>query len=246
MIADTVGVNTKNGAITTSKDSSVTTKVKYEYPALKSSDIIVIPADTELVVELLNEISTETSREGDKFTARIVSPSEISGAIIEGRVDKMRRPGRIKRRAEILLSFDRIILTEQRWSNFNAIVTDVLPSKGDNVKRVDSEGIVEGDRPYKDDANKDRRCNRNRFDRRRDRCRTGRSWSRRGGWSSFRRWRSCHRSRRAYQSSSESADSDQGFVRNSDQVKFKLRAQDLTEMVAQFSPRNQPEPFFSF
>lgn len=150
-VADTVGVK-NNGAITTSKDSDVNSKIKYQYPAINSTDIVVIPADTELVIELLDEITTEKSREGDKFKARIVSPSEISGAIIEGRVDKVRRPGRIKRRAEILLSFDRIVLTEERWSNFNAIVTDVLPSKGDNVKRVDTEGTVEGDRPYKEDA----------------------------------------------------------------------------------------------
>ncbi len=150
-VADTVAVKT-NGAITTSKDSDVNSKIKYQYPVISSTDIVVIPADTELVIELLDEITTEKSREGDKFKARIVSPSEISGAIIEGRVDKMRRPGRIKRRAEILLSFDRIVLTEERWSNFNAIVTDVLPGKGDNVKRVDTEGTVEGERPYKDDA----------------------------------------------------------------------------------------------
>ncbi len=151
VVADTIAVNT-NGAITTTKESDINSKVKYEYPAISSNDIIVIPANTELVIEMLNQISTDTSREGDKFTARIVSPVEIRGAIIEGRVDKMQRPGRIKRRAEILLSFDRIVLTENRWSNFNAIVTDILPSKGDNVKRVDFEGTVEGKRPYKDDA----------------------------------------------------------------------------------------------
>ncbi len=150
-VADTVAVKT-NGAITTTKNSDVNSKIKYQYPAINSTDIVVIPADTELVIELLDEITTENSREGDKFKARIVSPSEISGAIIEGHVDKMRRPGRIKRRAEILLSFDRIVLAEERWSNFNAIVTDVLPSKNDNVKRVDVEGTVEGKRPYKDDA----------------------------------------------------------------------------------------------
>ncbi len=148
---DSVAVK-DNGAITTTKDSGINAKIKYQYPAVKSTDIIVIPAETELVIEMFDEISTEKSREGDKFTARIVSPSEISGAIIEGHIDKMRKPGRIKRRAEVLLSFDRILLSEERWSNFNAIVTDVLPSKGDNVKRVDTEGTVEGKRPYKDDA----------------------------------------------------------------------------------------------
>lgn len=119
-----------------------------------SDAVIIIPRDTEIIVELIDELSTERSREGDKFTAKIVSPAEITGAIIEGRINKINRPGRLKRRSELQLSFDRIILTENRWSNFNAIMTEVLPVKGDNVKRVDNEGMAVGDRPYKSDLTK--------------------------------------------------------------------------------------------
>lgn len=119
-----------------------------------SDAVIIIPRDTEIIVELIDELSTDRSREGDKFTAKIVSPAEITGAIIEGRINKVNRPGRIKRRSELQLSFDRIILTENRWSNFNAIMTEVLPVKGDNVKRVDNEGMAVGDRPYKSDLTK--------------------------------------------------------------------------------------------
>ena len=71
---------------------------------------------------------------------------------LKGRIAKNRRPGRLKRRAELLLSFDRIKLSETRWSNFNAIIVEVLPIKGDNVKRVDNEGVVAGQRPYKKDG----------------------------------------------------------------------------------------------
>ncbi|MDH3494003.1 MAG: hypothetical protein OEM82_10665 [Acidobacteriota bacterium] len=121
--------------------------------SLASGDeIIVIPADTELIIELINEIDTERVREGDSFKARVTSPYEISGAIIEGRIAKNRRPGRLKRRAELLLSFDRIKLSETRWSNFNAIIVEVLPVAGDNIKRVDNEGTVAGQRPYKKDG----------------------------------------------------------------------------------------------
>ena len=114
--------------------------------------IIIIPADTELIVELLDEIDTEKSSEGDAFKAKVVSPFEISGAIIEGRISKIQKPGRIKRRAEVLLTFDRIIVSEDRWSNYAAILTEVLPIKGDNVKRVDTEGTVEGKSSVKDDT----------------------------------------------------------------------------------------------
>jgi len=113
---------------------------------------LILPNDTELIIELIDDINTERNRVGDKFQARIVSPSEVNGAIIEGRISKIQKPGRIKRRAEMLLSFDRIVLANNRWSNFNAILTEVLPVKGDNVKRVDTEGTVEGRSSVKDDS----------------------------------------------------------------------------------------------
>lgn len=113
---------------------------------------IVIPTDTEIIVELVDELGTERSRAGDKFTARVISPSEINGALIEGRVSKIQKPGRIKRRSEMLLSFDRIVLNERRWSNFNAVLTEVLPAKGDNVKQVDPEGTAIGRSSIKDDS----------------------------------------------------------------------------------------------
>lgn len=116
------------------------------------SAIILIPTDTELIVELQEDLNTDRNREGDRFTARVVSPAEINGAMVEGRISKIRKPGRLKRRSEMLLSFDRIVLNENRWSNFNAILTEVLPVKGDNVKRVDSEGTAVGKSSYKDDG----------------------------------------------------------------------------------------------
>lgn len=114
--------------------------------------IIIIPRDTELIIEIDGTLDTEKNSVGDKFTARIVSPSEIDGAILEGRIDRIVKPGRIKRRAEMLLSFDRIIISEERWANFDAVLTEVLPIKGDNVKMVDNEGTAVGQRTLKADA----------------------------------------------------------------------------------------------
>lgn len=117
-----------------------------------SNAIIIIPRDTELLLELQDDLSTERNRTGDKFTARIVSPSEIAGAIVEGRVNKVTQPGRIKRRSELLLTFDRIILNDSRWSNFSASLTEVVPVKGDNVQRVDNEGTAIGQGSLKSDG----------------------------------------------------------------------------------------------
>ncbi len=116
--------------------------------------IIIIPADTELIIELEQELSTETNKAGDKFIAKVISPSEISGAMIEGRVNKIQKPGRIKKRAEMLLSFDIIRINERRWANYNAMVIEALPLKGDNIKQVDNEGILQGKSPVKDNAKK--------------------------------------------------------------------------------------------
>ena len=112
----------------------------------------IIPRDTELILELQEDLNTEQSREGEKFTAKVASPSELSGATVEGRVAKVVRPGRIKKRSEMSLSFDRIILADGRWTNFNATMTEVLAVKGDNIQRVDEEGTAIGKSSYKNDA----------------------------------------------------------------------------------------------
>jgi len=143
-IADTTGNYSVPGAKTNTQ--------KVSYRPQTDDAIIVIPADTELIVELLDSLDTEKNSEGDAFKARVVSPYEISGAIVEGRISRIQKPGRIKRRAEMLLTFDRIVLNDDRWSNYAAILTEVLPIKGDNVKRVDTEGTVEGKSSVKDDS----------------------------------------------------------------------------------------------
>ena len=119
-----------------------------------SDAVILIPKDTELILELQNDVNTETSREGDKFTAKVVSPSELVGAMVEGRVAKITKPGRIKRRGELSLSFDRIVLNDNRWSNMSGTLVEVMAVKGDNIKRVDVEGTAIGQSSVKSDAAK--------------------------------------------------------------------------------------------
>ncbi len=143
---------TISGSDSTEQAPILTARTENANSGISGETTILIPSDTELIVELLDDLNTDRNREGDIFKARIVSPSEISGAIIEGRISKIQKPGRIKRRAEMLLSFDRLILSANRWSNFNAIVTEVVARKGDNVKRVDVEGTVEGKRTWKEDS----------------------------------------------------------------------------------------------
>lgn len=121
-------------------------------PPSSGDATIIIPINTEIVVEMLADVNTDDNREGDKFMAKVVAPNEIGGAIIEGRIEKIKRPGRIKGNAELQLSFDRIVITEKRWTNFNATVIEALPLKNSNIKTVDSEGIVQGKSSVKKDS----------------------------------------------------------------------------------------------
>lgn len=114
--------------------------------------IVIIPCDTELILELQTDLSTQKSTEGERFTAKVVGPSELAGATVEGRVAKIRAPGRLKRRSELLLSFDRIVLGDNRWSNFSGTLTEVMPVKGDNVQKVDNEGTAIGQSTLKSDV----------------------------------------------------------------------------------------------
>lgn len=142
-------------AISTDNNAGVTNTDQTSTPAGFQSTgnaIIIIPRDTEMVLELQDDVNTKETREGTKFTAKVAAPSEIAGATIEGRVSKITKPGRIKGRSELSLSFDRIVLSDSRWSNFSAMLTEVVAVKGDNVKRVDEEGTAIGQNSHKRNA----------------------------------------------------------------------------------------------
>ena len=114
--------------------------------------VITIPKDVEIILELQEDVNTEITREGERFTAKVVSPMELDGAIVEGHVEKMQIPGRIKRKAELQLSFDRIVINGNRWSNFSGVLTEVVAVKGDNVRRVTDEGTAVGQSSVKGDV----------------------------------------------------------------------------------------------
>ncbi|MDQ3254676.1 MAG: hypothetical protein M3R15_12335, partial [Acidobacteriota bacterium] len=46
----------------------------------------IIPGNTVMRVELMNRLSSDVSRQGDRFEARVIEPSEYGDAIVSGRV----------------------------------------------------------------------------------------------------------------------------------------------------------------
>ncbi|MGB9181345.1 MAG: hypothetical protein WCB68_19085 [Pyrinomonadaceae bacterium] len=101
----------------------------------------VVPNGTDLVAVLNNNLSTQYTRDNDRFTMTVRSPAQYAGAILEGYVTGVSRGGRITGRSEMTLNFDRIRLRNGQTYNFAGMVENVLASNGESV-RVDTEGAV--------------------------------------------------------------------------------------------------------
>jgi hypothetical protein len=112
---------------------------------------VYIPLDTVMRVELLTNLSTEASQVGDRFQARVLEPAEYANSMIDGRVTRVRRPGKLKGTAELQLSFEQIRLPDNRWADLEALVIEVVDTGGSGVGDVDEEGGVKGKGSTKDD-----------------------------------------------------------------------------------------------
>lgn len=121
--------------------NSPSTTYPDNYPA--NSDFILTNGET--VIATVNEdLSTATSREGDRFTATVRQPYQYEGAVIEGHVSSLQRSGRVTGRSQMTLNFDTIRLRDGRSFRFAGLVDSVRTTEGD-VVRVDNEGSVRDD-----------------------------------------------------------------------------------------------------
>jgi len=97
-----------------------------------------VPIGTKLDITLNTPLSTQFSQAGDQFTAD-VSDGPYQGGIIHGTVRSVAQSGHFKGSAELLLSFDRIVLRDGRRGKILAEVTQVFVH-GD---KVGNEGAIE-------------------------------------------------------------------------------------------------------
>ena len=101
----------------------------------------IVPDGTQLVAVLNNPLTTQSVREGERFTLTVRSPSQYDGATIEGVVSSVERSGRITGRSQMTLDFDTIRMRDGRSYRFAGILESVRTSDGE-VVRVDNEGAV--------------------------------------------------------------------------------------------------------
>lgn len=102
----------------------------------------IIPDNTMLVATLDNDLSTQTAREGDRFTLTVRDPAQYAGAVIEGTVGQINRSGRISGRSQMNLNFDTIRLRDGSSYRFSGIIDSVRTTNGEQA-RVDNEGAVQ-------------------------------------------------------------------------------------------------------
>jgi hypothetical protein len=112
--------------------------VTVSVPSFCQEARIPVPVGTKLDITLNTPLSTEFSQAGDQFTAD-VSDGPYKGAIVHGTVRSVSQSGHFKGSAELLLSFDRLVMRNGQRSKILAEVTQVY-IKGD---KVGNEGSIE-------------------------------------------------------------------------------------------------------
>ena len=103
-----------------------------------------VPAGTQMVAVLSNDLSTKEARDGDRFTMTVESPGAYDGAVIEGFVSDVDRAGPFTGRADLKFNFERIRLPGGRTYDFTANINSVSTPDGEDV-RVDEGRIEEKD-----------------------------------------------------------------------------------------------------
>jgi hypothetical protein len=152
-VDNTAPVN--NNSSTAPDDNTVNNTVN-NTPIRNAGQPIVIRRDQVLLIELESNLSTDASQEGDRFQARVMDPRELDGSIIEGKVARVKRSGKLKGSAELQLAFETIRTPDNRTSNLSAQVIEVVSNgqRDDEAGTVDSEGGVRGKDTVKDDVAK--------------------------------------------------------------------------------------------
>lgn len=124
-------------------EASAQTKSKSKKKAVKPAVVkqTSIPRATEMKIRLQDTIDTKESKDGDKFTATVLTPSTYADATVEGHIAKVEQSGKLKGKTELSLAFDRIRLRTGESIVFDAQVIEVIGEK--SAKKVDEEGNIE-------------------------------------------------------------------------------------------------------
>ncbi len=117
-------------------------------PPAATADVsqLTIPSGTKVPLALKQAISTKNAREGDAVYAVTTFPVVINdriiipaGTYVQGRISNVKRGGRIKGRAEVLMHFSTLI--------YRSGYTVVLPGAVENVPGAEKTSMKDEEPP---------------------------------------------------------------------------------------------------
>lgn len=117
-------------------------------PPAPSAPTYTVPAGTKILLSLKNGINTKTAQQGDGVylvsSFPVVGNSRVMvpvGVYVQGVVDRVQRPGRVKGRAQLDLHFTTMIFPNGQVVEVPGVLNSLPGSDGPKVKG--SEGTVE-------------------------------------------------------------------------------------------------------
>lgn len=127
------------------------------FPGLARAESRVrVPEGTKIVFTLNNNLGTKSSRAGDTFNGVVSRSVRVGervaipeGSVVRGSVTSVKRPGRVKGRAELGLRFDEIELPDGTKLDLHASLTGLGEGQRETVA---DEGQVQGQGSKKRDT----------------------------------------------------------------------------------------------
>jgi len=115
-------------------------------------EMVTIPAETEVSIQMLSGIHTQVNHPNDLVTARLLKSVYVdgrvalpSGSILDGRITMIRKSGHVHRPAELRLRFDEIVLPDGQAHPVAGVLAMLdAPNKLD--LHLDAEGHLTGGR----------------------------------------------------------------------------------------------------
>ena len=112
------------------------------------ADAMTLPPGTQIPLKLRQAISTKNAKPGDAVYAETVFPVVLNdrimipaGTYVQGRISDVKRPGRVKGRAEILMHFTSLIFPNGYTAVLPGSVRNMPGSESQNMKG--EEGTVQ-------------------------------------------------------------------------------------------------------
>jgi hypothetical protein len=91
-------------------------------------------------LRLETTIDTREAREGDRFTATVLTPASYAESVAEGHIKRVKASGKMTGKTELTLTFDQLRLPSGSTVPFSAQVVKIYDES--SAKEVDEEGTV--------------------------------------------------------------------------------------------------------